>query len=405
MVEPDPSINPFTPGFGQSPPLLAGRAKVLDPIMQGFASASGTRHRFSEGLLIGARGTGKTVLLNAVEKEARRQNWVVVSEHAALDSNGKTVNQRLAEKFRVASESILAEATGVIRRRLRKLSVDSVSLGGLSIQVAQDRPDPSGGASLEEEMTRLAVLCSQADTQPEAVLFTIDELQNIALVDARSLGMAYQMIAHRNELPVAFVGAGLAEIKDSILDDPGATFLRRLPRWELGRLDHVDTLLALQGGFSAGKCEIDHDVLVSAAELAGGFPYQIQLIGWHAWELARAEASDHRPVVTHAHIDSAAASAHETFHKDIFDPIWRRLTPPEQRFLKSMAMSGDPCRTRDVIQLMDESPQYVNVYRRRLINKGIIVSPANGRLSFAHPSLAALASELNPPISTPPSGT
>ena len=56
--------SPFHPSFGVSPPLLVGRDDVLEGFTEALADGSGAAGRAV--LNTGARGAGKTVMLNAV---------------------------------------------------------------------------------------------------------------------------------------------------------------------------------------------------------------------------------------------------------------------------------------------------------------------------------------------------
>ena len=63
--------NPFTPSFGVSPPLLVGREEPLERFSEALEDGPGSPGRAT--VYTGARGTGKTVLLNAVEDLAREE--------------------------------------------------------------------------------------------------------------------------------------------------------------------------------------------------------------------------------------------------------------------------------------------------------------------------------------------
>ena len=56
-----PMKNPFTPGFGNSPPVLAGRDDILAEFADAIDNGPGALGRAT--LYTGARGTGKTVML------------------------------------------------------------------------------------------------------------------------------------------------------------------------------------------------------------------------------------------------------------------------------------------------------------------------------------------------------
>ena len=75
------SQNPFSPTFGASPLVLAGRDDILGDIDD--ALTVGPTHPDYTALFIGVRGAGKTAMLNAVEDLARERGWLIVSDTAA----------------------------------------------------------------------------------------------------------------------------------------------------------------------------------------------------------------------------------------------------------------------------------------------------------------------------------
>lgn len=72
--------NPFHASFGVSPPLLVGRDGVLEDFVEALEDGPGSAGRAT--LYTGARGAGKTVMLNAVEDRAHEHGWLVISETA-----------------------------------------------------------------------------------------------------------------------------------------------------------------------------------------------------------------------------------------------------------------------------------------------------------------------------------
>ncbi|MDQ1250241.1 MAG: hypothetical protein QG597_4620 [Actinomycetota bacterium] len=72
----DPVANPFRPGAGRLPPVLAGRAPLLadfDIVMR-RASTLGEGDR--SWVLSGLRGVGKTALLNTLLATASDRQWI-----------------------------------------------------------------------------------------------------------------------------------------------------------------------------------------------------------------------------------------------------------------------------------------------------------------------------------------
>ncbi len=64
----DPVRNPFAPGAGSQPPELAGRDEIISAAEIALQRILLGRHDKSQ-ILLGLRGTGKTVLLNKIDKE------------------------------------------------------------------------------------------------------------------------------------------------------------------------------------------------------------------------------------------------------------------------------------------------------------------------------------------------
>jgi AAA ATPase domain len=71
----DRHANPYTPGAGARPPLLAGRDAELDDFRVAFERLGAGQFARSF-MLDGLRGVGKTVLLNEADVMAREQGWI-----------------------------------------------------------------------------------------------------------------------------------------------------------------------------------------------------------------------------------------------------------------------------------------------------------------------------------------
>ena len=72
--------NPFTPSFGKTPLVMAGRDQILGDMADAFGNGIGDPNLAS--VFMGARGTGKTALLTAVSQEAAEHGWVSASTSA-----------------------------------------------------------------------------------------------------------------------------------------------------------------------------------------------------------------------------------------------------------------------------------------------------------------------------------
>lgn len=127
MIPNDP---PYTPSFGISPPVLAGRDEVLAETMA--ALRAGPRHpRFGSGLM-GNRGVGKTAVLDAIGERVRRElGWPVLHRQVMGDMD------LLADISAGLVESLSPWAKlGRDYRRLEKQLGIGVNLGVVSAQAS-----------------------------------------------------------------------------------------------------------------------------------------------------------------------------------------------------------------------------------------------------------------------------
>lgn len=73
--------NPFTATLGATPPYLAGRKDSIEEFAYALDDDPGSHERIS--LVVGPRGIGKTVLLNAFKDTASDRGWRILNDTAA----------------------------------------------------------------------------------------------------------------------------------------------------------------------------------------------------------------------------------------------------------------------------------------------------------------------------------
>ena len=81
------SPNPFTPGFGLTPMILAGRDLAIEEFT---AALAGNVPEARAILISGARGSGKTVLLTEFRELALEAGWIDLRMHTS-SSDRKSV--------------------------------------------------------------------------------------------------------------------------------------------------------------------------------------------------------------------------------------------------------------------------------------------------------------------------
>src|ERR1700710_586564 len=87
------ATNPFRPGFGNSPTILAGRDDFIEQFAEALDDGPGSLGRAT--LYTGARGTGKTVMLNEVADIARQRGWLGRAETPSPGFISRMVVQHL----------------------------------------------------------------------------------------------------------------------------------------------------------------------------------------------------------------------------------------------------------------------------------------------------------------------
>ena len=355
------SGNPFAPTFGTEPPLLAGRDGILGDISGAWEA--GSTHPGYTTLLLGRRGTGKTVILEALRKLAHARGWLTVAEAAASPG----LLNRLGHKALV-----------LLNEQAPELSPDLTrTLWAAGIGLGSDY-DPAADLSRRVGNV-LKALTAHLQRAGAGLVITIDELHAGDTDELRMLGIVVQDITRIARLPMAYVGAGLPVLEDTLLADTHVTFLQRCTRHEVGFLDHAAAWSALsepireRGGRLAPNAA-EHGVAVSQ-----GYPFMIQLVGFHAWEAAPDPAS----LVDMNDMRAGAEEARRQVGQLVISPMWRDLSEGSQRFLAAMAVDEGPSHPTDLAARLGVTSGYVSVYKGRLRTAGMISPAGNRRLDFA----------------------
>ncbi len=359
--------NPFTPTFGVTPPLLVGRDDPLIDFRATLGAAPGDPNRAI--LITGMRGSGKTVLLNAFEDEARARGWAVISETTRPGIAGEIAATVLPE--------LLAEATG--HRTTTTVEGVNVSAGGFGAGVTRRRRERYQPApSLRSQLTELADRC---DEHGRGVLLSLDEIHREAAEDLRAIAQAVQHL-FREGRQLAFVAAGLPSAIDGVLSDAVLTFLRRAERFHLGAVPLADVALALRQPIEASGRSITDEALAVAAAATQGYPFLIQLVGYHMWAVdPGADTIDARQA------RAGAERAMRRIGRLVNEPALADLSAVDRQFLLAMAADAGPSRMVDIATRMGVSRSYASQYRLRLIAAEMIVPAGRGFVDFNVPYL------------------
>jgi hypothetical protein len=367
--------NPFHASFGVSPPLLVGRDAVLEEFVEALEDGPGSSGRAT--LYTGARGSGKTVILNAVEDRARERGWLVISETATAGFIQRMTQQHLPRLLRDFDPSTVSRhLTGLTA----PLNIGAVSWDTIESHVIQ--------AGLRNQIELLTDLLSEHRT---GLLITLDEIHLNQIGELRELATTVQH-AFREGRELAFAGAGLAAGVSDVVNDNVLTFLRRAERHTLGPVGRSEVQRAFSEPIAAAGRHIGADALEVMVDGARGYPFLLQLVGAQTWRI--------HPAATEVSVADATlgvARARLRLGTLIHEPALRAASDVDRSFLLAMARDDGPSRMADIQQRLNVDVNYASQYRLRLIAAELIHSTRRGYVDFALPYLREyLREQANP---------
>lgn len=386
--------NPFSPGAGSPPPELCGRGSVLEDAEVLLAR---TKLKKAEKSIImtGLRGVGKTVLLNAVESIAKKQEYRTIFIEAVEGKSLAILLSRYLKKLLFELDAI----AGVGDKAKRAIAVLKSFVGAVKLKVGDFDIgidiEPQVGAAdsgdLEVDLSNLFIAVAEAALERNtAVLLLIDEIQYFDTKELGALIMAMHKL-QQLQLPLALIAAGLPILP--ALAGESKSYAERLFSFpNIAALSKKDSFSALQDPVKKESVEFDDDALEEIYRLAKGYPYFLQEWGYQTWNQALSSPIGLEVVKTAS--DTVIKRLDDNFFRVRFD----RLTPKEKEVLRAMAEFGNSgCRTSDVAEKLKWKISTLSPARDSLIKKGMIYSPSHGDLAFTVPLFDEFMKRSMPP--------
>ena len=363
---PEVGLNPFQPGRGVLPPLIAGRERELEMAEERLAVLARGKSPTLDLLFYGPRGNGKTTLRLEVERRARKRGLRV--ERFPVEA--------LADRSRLVRR--LQERAGVPGGRLTGVQVASVGL-------TEAPPAPT------EDIDHLFASWIGADGA-RPTLITLDEVQALDPDAARPFFEAIQE-AKPGPAPFLVLAAGTPDASRRIRQ--AGTFNERgFKKRRVGRLDRSATLAALREPAHAAGRPFTEDAAGLLAEQSQDYPFFIQLLGSAAWEAAAEGASEVslRDAKTGA---AACAEDIEDFYADRYEEAeFRRVEAALKPLALLFAEQGGRV-SRDAFTAIlrrvsdgDSIPLDDLELRRELTDLGVVWSERPGFWEMGIPSFA-----------------
>lgn len=362
-----PHPNLFTPSFGQAPHFFVGRDKMLADIR--FALNTGPHDDRFTSVLLGPRGSGKTVTLSMVEDIAAEAGWVVFS----LDASTSGIHDRINEQIVWAQDEYeglpavpCGERTETTTAGLRLWPVSMQRTVAETVRTKW---------SLRRQLTTLA---AHANEQGTAVLLSVDEMHGGDRDEMRRLSADLQHITRRAKLPVAFMGAGLSDMKHTLLEDKRMTYFHRGGKFDMPPLTASDAMRCLKKTVTDAGGSIGDSALRTLADATGSLPYRLQLLGYHAWLISGAPFD---PVDDHA-AREAVVETDRAMADRVYVPTWHDLGSAERSYLRVVARLGGTATLGEIAAQMEQSPSTLADMERRLRNIGCIAVDPEGSVVF-----------------------
>ncbi|PZU50227.1 MAG: AAA family ATPase [Sphingomonas sp.] len=390
----DPIRNPFAPGAGTRPPELAGRdelveraAIALDRIALGRPARS--------FILYGLRGTGKTVLLGEIRRDAEARGLQAMRIEAP---EGRSLPAMLAAPLRALLLKLdrMESAKLGAKKALRALaSFAKLKIAYHDIEVTLDAEPEKGVADsgdLEVDLTELLLAVGEAAKERgTAAILAIDEIQYVKEAEMAALISALHAVAQA-QLPVAMVAAGLPQLLGQM--GRAKSYAERLFEYvEVAALGPGEARNAIVIPIEREEESIEPAAVEALVSATQGYPYFLQEWGKHAWDLAFASP------ISLQDVENASITALAELDASFFRVRFDRLTPSEKRYMRAMAELGPgPHRSGDIADMLGKQVTQLAPTRNSLIRKGMLYSPAHGDTAFTVPMFDQFMKRIMPDL-------
>jgi AAA ATPase domain len=282
----DSRRNPYAPGAGSPPPILAGRDDLVRNAELALDRVRNGRHSKSF-IAVGLRGVGKTVVLNKVQALADAQGYrsVYIEAHDDMrlaDALVKALRPMLLRLDRAAGVKDAAErALGALRSFA---SAFKVEIQGMSFGVTPEEGTADSGDLAADLPELMLAVGEAAASRHTSVALIVDEIQYLAEADLSPLIMAMHRVNQR-QLPLVLFGAGLPQVRGQMGD--AKSYVERLFDFPaIDALNEADARRAIVEPAWQEKVDFQAAAVDEIVRVTSGYPYFLQEWGHAVWELA-----------------------------------------------------------------------------------------------------------------------
>ena len=319
------STNPFRPGSGILPPLLAGRERETAIFEARVARTRDGQPQHTA--LLGEWAIGKTTLLMHWRRLRKQAGDAVVLSMAYPQSADEflaglvtSIDAELATDWPQRLDVELGVGIGVANARIRRPSRD---------------PERELHAALRR-------LIEHDVHQQRAVIVLLDDVDLLPMTGDVLLRLrACALELYAADLPLAFLVAASSGLFDAVRSahEPLVRFFEPL---SLGPLGRGDAIRALTEPLEETVVRFDPEVVAEIVDLAGGRPYYLQKLSYFAFDAAT------NGRVTHAEFAVAFERAFASVSQEIFAARWAGMSPIDRQVVAVVARSMEPRPSGDI---------------------------------------------------------
>jgi hypothetical protein len=337
-------------------------------------------------MLLGLRGTGKTVLLNEVGRIAKEEGLIVSKvESPEHESLARLLYPEMRKVMR--SLSGVEAAKHIASRGMKGLrsfaSIFKIDIGGVEVGVEPGiEPGLADSGDLRYDLPDLFDVIGQAaQAAGKGWILLIDEVQYLSEKDLSALIVAIHRMSQEG-LPVLLVGAGLPQV--ARLAGEAKSYSERLFLYPpVGALDQQAAAQAIEKPVMDEGIIIKPDALQAIVDGTRGYPFFLQEWASTTWNNAEG------PQITLDDVQRSYVETLASLDAGFFRVRIDRLTKAEIQFVKSMSDLGDgPYAMGDIAKAMGRTLGSLGPTRAKIIAKGMIYSSDHGYLNFTVPLFA-----------------
>lgn len=359
----NPDANPFTTSPGRVPAQFGGRGAALADARTILARLAARRNA-GDHILEGLRGMGKTALLAHIRDLADAQDLVPIPIEC-----GHTFDMDTSLTLRRALHELTTG--GSLRRTAGR--VRGVKAGPVEAHLAD--PDDMNSHNITHLVIDVAAAAEAAD---RPVLLTVDEAHENPEEACRIIRGVHA--AGQAGHPLATYLAGLPGLHQQLAEV--TTYAERILVTELDVLDRDGVHQALVDPCLALDVDVHADVVDLVSDRSGGYPYFVQIWGYHLWR-----ASAPFGQIDRRSVDVAATAVHADTSR-LHASRWKRVPNRERDYLAALAHTGGHATSADVAHALGVETPGVSRVRGQLLDRGMIYAPSHGTVAIAVPGLA-----------------